>query len=247
MSYRACTSLAATFAICTAVMTASSAAQERPRISASVIATSISATSVLSNGSAAMGGKLYGGAGSLRWHNISLAIGYSEGTLGLGDSQFSGAAGAPNDGGVVGGILTGIFGPGGSPSFAGEFRMAEGYSMVGWHITRELELATGLHGRARIGDSEYERLLLVLLRARYEAPIMSENFRGYVEGWSSVAGKATAPLNSGSGRGGSAGVIAEWGPLGVRMSYGLDRASYKGNVRRETVEGLTMSIVYMVR
>ncbi len=222
-------------------------AQEYPRLSAAAAGTSVNATSVLSNGTAEMQGTLYGGEGQVSWKGLSLRLGYSQGTLGIGASAPGSSSGNPADGGVVGSLLQGLFGGGGGAATPFDLQMVDGHALVGWHAVAGLALEAGLQGRARFNDDESERILLWVVRGRYEVPIIAPQVRGYVDGWSSLAGSATAPQRSVNGHGASAGVIAQLGPVLARLSYGIDVARYGDGVRRETLQGLGIGIGYVVR
>ncbi len=237
---------AMTFLMCATIVQLS-AAQDYPTFSAGAVATTVNTMSVVPNGSARMDGKLYGGEGLVTWRFLSLRASYAQGKLGIG-SSVPGGTGDPADGGIVGLLLGGVIGgAGGSENPFFDLNIVDANATLGVIPISGLEIASGLKGRARYTDDESERLLLWIVRARYETPIISPQLRAYVEGWNSFAGSATAPDGSASGRGGSAGMIAGFGPVLARLSYGIDRERYGDDIRRETMDGLGIGIGWRIR
>jgi hypothetical protein len=218
------------------------AAQDSPRLRAAATGASVNATSNLSNGTAQLDGVLLGGEGMIAWRRITLRAGYAQGSLGFGDSRPGSTTGASTRDGIVGRMLAGILRPSPSTPSLSDLDLAEGFLTLGWNPLFGLEVGGGAQIRARIADEESERLLLAVVRARYEAPLVAERVRGFVEGWSSVAGRASNPDDDGRGFGGGAGMIVELGPLAIRVSYSVDEARYQTSPRRETFESLAIAL-----
>ena len=122
----------------------------------------------------------------------------------------------------------------------------EGTLFAGVRPVSGLTIGVGPHAIAFSTDSTNERWVELQTRARYDGPIIERLVRAYIEGWIAVAGSAGAAGQFGRGRGGGAGLEMRLGstPLIGRLGYAISESRLRADARRETVEGLTLSIGY---
>jgi hypothetical protein len=220
-------------------------AQELPRLWATATGTSVSAVSVLANGTARMDGTIVGGEGGISWKRWSLRGGYAQGTVGVSASPAP--APPPSGGGFLGAIIDDLLSPPAQSVSPMDIDHVEGFLQLGWSVVPGLEIGTGARARAHVVGDDSERLAMWTVGARFEEAIGSENLRGFAEVWRAVAGSTSASPGFELGRGGSAGIIARVGRISTRLSYGMDFARHGADSRRETVEGVSIALGLITR
>jgi hypothetical protein len=191
-----------------------SLAAQRPRIGATLYGSALEARSVLPGAGEALSGNAFGGEGRVLWRRLTVAVGYGQGSL---DPDTAGPA-------------------------ARDY--VEGYALLGGRVLSWLELRAGPHARAYVTPAGTQRWLFWELRARFDAPVVTDWIRGHAELWGVVSGSVNVAESFGSARGGTAGVTARLGgtPLWARLQYGIDEARLANGTRRETVEALTLAL-----
>jgi hypothetical protein len=167
--------------------------------------------------------------------------------LGFDEWSFNAPSSDNSGGGVVGILLRGPFDSDEASAAPVDLNMAEGLVSLGLNVIDGFELGAGVRGRARYTGSDSERILLLVAHARYEAPVISERVWAFVEGWNSLAGDASAPSGSASGKGGLVGVVAALGPLAVRLSFAADAARYANAARRDELQSFALGLGYNLR
>jgi hypothetical protein len=123
----------------------------------------------------------------------------------------------------------------------------EGFGLLGVRPVTGLEVTIGPFIRSRVIDAVRERLVVWRVRARYEAPIVMQAVQGYVE---ATAGKPNwTPELFTQWWGGAVGLLIRPrdGVFAVGASYTIDEARVRGGARRETVEGLTLTVSAYLR
>jgi hypothetical protein len=123
----------------------------------------------------------------------------------------------------------------------------EGYGILGIEPAPGLEIGIGPHVRSRIVDEVRQRLAVWRLRGRYEGAIGTPALRAWLE---ATAGRPDYSRDGFSTWwGGSAGLVfrPNGGVLGFGASYAIDEARANRGARRETVDGLTISVSASLR
>jgi hypothetical protein len=220
-------------------------AQELPRWWATATGTSVSAVSVLANGTARMDGTMFGGEGGISWKRWSLRGGYAQGTVAVSASPPP--APPPSGGGFLGGLIDDLLSPPAQSVSPLDIDHVEGFLQLGWSVVPGLEIGTGARARARVARDDSERLAMWTVGARFEEAIGSESLRGFAEVWHAVAGSTSASPGFELGRGGSAGIIARVGRISTRLSYAMDLARHGADSRSETVEGVSIALGLITR
>jgi hypothetical protein len=123
----------------------------------------------------------------------------------------------------------------------------EGFGILGLEPVPGLEIGIGPHIRSRIVDAVRQRLVVWRLRGRFEGSVGTPAIRAWLE---ATAGKPDfTNARFSSWWGGSVGLVFRpgGGMFGVGATYAIDEARANGGARRETIEGLTVSVSAYLR
>lgn len=122
--------------------------------------------------------------------------------------------------------------------------LVEGEALVGLRVTPWLTALAGPRAWAHTTGDADERWLLWTARVSARGSLIPARMQTYVELWGALAGSHTNPDGSAGGRGANAGLEMRLGalsPFWGRLGYRIESAHAEG---RETVEALTLSIIY---
>lgn len=122
--------------------------------------------------------------------------------------------------------------------------IVEGEALVGIRATPWLTVWGGPSARAYTSDGNDQRWLLWSGRATARAGLLPGRMQTFVELWGALSGNVTNPAAKAGGRGAEAGLEMRLGGQSFwgRLAYRID-SGHAGN-RRETVEAVTLSLVY---
>lgn len=122
--------------------------------------------------------------------------------------------------------------------------VVEGEAFFGVRATPWLSLWAGPSARAYTIDDSAERWLIWTVRATGRGTLLPGRMQTFVELWGAAAGSVGNPPINAGGRGANGGLEARlgdanfWGRLGYRIE-----STHAGGLR-ETVETLTLSVIY---
>jgi len=122
--------------------------------------------------------------------------------------------------------------------------LVEGEALVGLRVTPWLTALAGPRAWAHTTGEADERWLLWTARLAARGTLIPARMQTYVELWGALSGTHTNPDGSAGGRGANAGLEMRLGALSAfwgRLGYRIESAHAEG---RETVEALTLSIIY---
>jgi hypothetical protein len=123
--------------------------------------------------------------------------------------------------------------------------VVEGEAMFGFHATPWLTLWAGPSARAyTMGDTD-QRWLIWSGRMTGRGALLPGRMQTFVELWGAVSGNVGTPPLKAGGRGANGGLEVRMGqesPFWGRLGYRIE--STHANGLRETVESLTLSVIY---
>jgi hypothetical protein len=170
--------------------------------------------SELPTGTSQLTGPVFGGQGALEFGRVGLDASYVQGTV------------SPDGGGGAG------------------FDLIEGRVRLAIRPLAWLTLSGGPHARSYALLGGTQRGVFWEVGARASSTFIGQAARGYVEFWRAVATSVNVPEPFDHAQGGEAGMLVHLAdaPLEVRVAYRLDHAVLGGGSRRETVEGVVVSV-----
>lgn len=124
--------------------------------------------------------------------------------------------------------------------------VVEGEALVGFRVAPWLTLWAGPTARAYTTEAGDQRWLIWTGRARARGSLLPGRMQTYVELWSALSGEVANPHATAGGRGADAGLELRLGgeSLWGRIAYRIE--SVHAPERRETVEALSLSLIYGV-
>lgn len=123
--------------------------------------------------------------------------------------------------------------------------VVEGEALVGLRVTPWLTVLAGPRAWAHSTGDADERWLLWTGRVAARGALIPARMQTFVELWGALSGSHSNPNGSAGGRGANAGLEMRLGALSSfwgRLGYRIESAHAEGG--RETVEALTLSIIY---
>ena len=123
--------------------------------------------------------------------------------------------------------------------------VVEGEAMFGFHATPWLTLWAGPSARAYTMGNTDQRWLMWTGRATARGTLLPGRMQSFVELWGAASGKVGSPSLKAGGRGANAGLEVRMGqesPFWGRLGYRIESSHAPG--LRETVESLTLSVIY---
>jgi hypothetical protein len=171
-------------------------------------------------------GLMLGGEGMLISDRLLVRVRYAEGRI--------------NPQGSTGG---GILGPG----TADPRNVVEGEALVGYRATPWLTFWGGPSARAYTMGNSDQRWLIWSARAAARGTLVPGRMQTFVELWGALSGNVGDPPLKVGGRGAFGGLEARLGeaaPFWGRLGYRMESTHAAG--LRETVESITLSVVYGV-
>jgi len=124
-------------------------------------------------------------------------------------------------------------------------QVVEGEALIGLRATQWLTIWAGPSARAyTIGDAD-QRWLLWTGRVTGRGTLLPDRMQSYVELWGAFSGKVGDPALKAGGRGADAGLelrLSSQTPLWGRFGYRIESAH--ADALRETVESITVSVIY---
>lgn len=190
------------------------AAQRRPDVS---LAAGVNPVRVVSTAAAGtrseLTGVLVGGEGSVFFGPVGLEVGYWQGEIA------STSANAPSRDLIRGRVLIGV-------------------RAVPW-----LVVSGGAQARSHVSPAGTDRWIFWHARLRMQQEIAGPRVLGHLELWRALAADVSAGQAFDHGQGGEVGLILRpLGALWVRLAYGIEDATFRGNARRETVEVFSVAV-----
>lgn len=200
----------------------------------SAAGTAVEVRSVLEGNRETYRGFLAGLEGRVRWDRLSLRLGYGQGPLDRTFVDFRGRS------------------------------FVDGFARVDVRVIDKLELGIAARARAYSAGSPsgpsllrmavtgaqqagVQRWLLWELHGRYERLVIPELIGIYADGWWTRPGRINPDETYYGGRGGEVGlsIQPDWPPIALRFGYAIDEIRV-GNLRRETVERVTLTLGYSI-
>jgi hypothetical protein len=122
--------------------------------------------------------------------------------------------------------------------------LVEGEALVGLRVTPWLTVLAGPRAWAHTTGDADERWLLWTGRVAARGSLIPTRMQTFVEVWGALSGSHSNPAGTAGGRGANAGLEMRLGAVSSfwgRLGYRIESAHAEG---RETVEALTLSIIY---
>jgi hypothetical protein len=186
----------------------------RPAAEAVVVTTRLE--SQVPAGSDRLSGVAFGAGGAVSVGPVVLAVRYVQGTL----DSVSGGSGSRD--------------------------VVEGGAWLGVRPVSWLTLEAGPQARAYVlsGGGATQRWVFWEGRVRAAAPFVGSAVLGYVELWRALGADVNVPEAFDHAQGGEAGMVVRLAraPLEARLAYRIDRAVLGGGSRRETVDGVVVTV-----
>ena len=124
-------------------------------------------------------------------------------------------------------------------------QVVEGEALIGLRVTQWLTLWAGPNARAYTFGETDQRWLLWTGRATGRGTLLPDRMQTYVELWGALTGSVGNPAQKAGGRGADAGLelrLSGQTPIWARLGYRIE--SSHANALRETVESMTVTVIY---
>jgi len=129
---------------------------------------------------------------------------------------------------------------------AGSRDLVEGGALLGVRPVSWLTFAVGPQARAYVmsAGGATQRWVFWEGRVRAAAPFVGSAVLGYVELWRALGADVNVPEAFDHAQGGEVGMVARLAraPVEARLAYRIDRAVLGGGSRRETVDGVVVTV-----
>jgi hypothetical protein len=123
----------------------------------------------------------------------------------------------------------------------------EGFGLLGIEPTAGLELGIGPQVRSRVIEGTRQRLVVWRLRGRYEGSVGFPDLRAWIEVTAGRPDRTFDQFNRWWGGAVGVGYRPREGAVGIAASYAIDEARVGTGPRRETIEGLSVSLSAYLR
>ena len=220
--------------VITSIGAPTSARAQAAEAEVSAAGTAVELRSVINGNRETYRGFLAGVEGRVAWDRLALRLGYGQGPLDRTFVDFHGRS------------------------------FVDGYARVDVRVIDRLELGIASRARAYSAGSPsgpsllrmaisgaqqtgVRRWLLWELHGRYDREVIPELIGIYADGWWTRPGRINPDETYYGGRGGEVGLAVrpDWPPVAVRFGYAIDEIRI-GNVGRETVERVTLTVGYAI-